>query len=57
MCLWSSQLRFTHCYDPGEYGFSSPDLMIVHRRPPTGQWRSPVELEGFPPWQMRLTEI
>ncbi|KAI0801187.1 hypothetical protein C8Q74DRAFT_473736 [Fomes fomentarius] len=41
----------------GEYGFSSPDLMIVHRRPPTGQLRSPVELEGFPPWQMRLTEI
>ncbi|KAI0756917.1 hypothetical protein C8Q80DRAFT_1131127 [Daedaleopsis nitida] len=41
----------------GEYGFPSPDLMIVHRKPPAGQSRSPVELGGFPPWQMRLTEI
>ncbi|KAI0724629.1 hypothetical protein C8T65DRAFT_714710 [Cerioporus squamosus] len=41
----------------GEHGFPSPDLMIVHRKPPAGQMRSPVELGGFPPWQMRLTEI
>ncbi|KAI0735093.1 hypothetical protein C8Q76DRAFT_791672 [Earliella scabrosa] len=41
----------------GEYGFSSPDLMIVHRKPPARQLRPPVELDGFPPWQMRLTEI
>ncbi|RPD55810.1 hypothetical protein L226DRAFT_565047 [Lentinus tigrinus ALCF2SS1-7] len=41
----------------GEHGFPSPDLMIVHRKPPVGQMRSPVELGGFPPWQTRLTEI
>ncbi|EJF66768.1 hypothetical protein DICSQDRAFT_75790 [Dichomitus squalens LYAD-421 SS1] len=41
----------------GEYGFPSPDLMIVHRKPPAGQLRSPVEVTGFPPWQMHLTEI
>ncbi|RDX42615.1 hypothetical protein OH76DRAFT_1410958 [Lentinus brumalis] len=41
----------------GEHGFPSPDLMIVHRKPPAGQLRSSVELGGFPPWQMRLTEI
>ncbi|KAI1797951.1 hypothetical protein LXA43DRAFT_982766 [Ganoderma leucocontextum] len=41
----------------GEYGFPSPDLMIVHRKPPAGQLRSPVESAGFPPWQLHLTEI
>ncbi|KAI0361532.1 hypothetical protein OH77DRAFT_1492567 [Trametes cingulata] len=41
----------------GEHGFPSPDLMIVHRKPPIAQLRSPVELNGFPPWQTRLTEI
>ncbi|KAI0375075.1 hypothetical protein BV20DRAFT_933788 [Pilatotrama ljubarskyi] len=41
----------------GEHGFPSPDLMIVHRKPPVAQLREPVELDGFPPWQTRLTEI
>ncbi|PIL31890.1 hypothetical protein GSI_06594 [Ganoderma sinense ZZ0214-1] len=41
----------------GEYGFPSPDLMIVHRKPPAGQLRAPVESAGFPPWQLHLTEI
>ncbi|KAM5536248.1 hypothetical protein V8D89_010147 [Ganoderma adspersum] len=41
----------------GEYGFPSPDLMIVHRKPPAGQLHAPVESAGFPPWQLHLTEI
>ena len=41
----------------GEYGFPSPDLMIVHRKPPAGRLRSPVESAGFPPWQLHLTEM
>ncbi|EIW64594.1 uncharacterized protein TRAVEDRAFT_25727 [Trametes versicolor FP-101664 SS1] len=41
----------------GESGFSSPDLMIVHRKPPLPQLPEPAELGGFPPWQTRLTEI
>ncbi|KAI0335196.1 hypothetical protein GY45DRAFT_1241152 [Cubamyces sp. BRFM 1775] len=41
----------------GEHGFPSPDLMIVHCKPPVSQLRPPVELGGFPPWQTRLTEI
>ncbi|KAI0639478.1 hypothetical protein C8Q77DRAFT_66847 [Trametes polyzona] len=41
----------------GENGFSSPDLMIVHRKPPIAFVPPPAELGGFPPWQTRLTEI
>ncbi|KAI0669821.1 hypothetical protein C8Q78DRAFT_147308 [Trametes maxima] len=41
----------------GEHGFPSPDLMIVHQKPPVAQLHSPVQLGGFPPWQSRLTEI
>ncbi|KAI8990507.1 hypothetical protein BD414DRAFT_483866 [Trametes punicea] len=41
----------------GEHGFPSPDLMIVHRKPPISLLRPAVELSGFPPWQTRLTEI
>ncbi|KAI0788477.1 hypothetical protein C8Q75DRAFT_807689 [Abortiporus biennis] len=40
----------------GEHGFSSPDLMIVHNLTPSPVPKT-LELEGFPPWQMRLTEI
>ncbi|KAI0651928.1 hypothetical protein C8Q79DRAFT_67547 [Trametes meyenii] len=41
----------------GEHGFPSPDLMIVHQKPPVVQLHMPVQLGGFPPWQSRLTEI
>ncbi|KAH9944321.1 uncharacterized protein BXZ73DRAFT_87239 [Epithele typhae] len=41
----------------GDYGFPSPELTIVHQRPPVEQLCCPVELHGLPPWQMRLTEI
>ena len=49
--------RLTTLLCAGPYGLPSPDLMIVHRTAPAGQMRWPVELGGFPPWQMRLTEI
>ncbi|PCH33694.1 hypothetical protein WOLCODRAFT_160272 [Wolfiporia cocos MD-104 SS10] len=40
----------------GKDGFPSPDLMIVHEIFP-GRKRLPLELHGFPPWQIRLTEF
>ncbi|CAL1695669.1 unnamed protein product [Somion occarium] len=40
----------------GELGFPEPDLMIVHQVSPSHP-RKPLELYGFPPWQIRLTEI
>ncbi|THH16811.1 hypothetical protein EW146_g3880 [Bondarzewia mesenterica] len=41
----------------GEHGFAPPDLMIVHHVTPPKLRRIPLELYGFPPWQIRLTEI
>jgi undecaprenyl pyrophosphate synthase len=38
----------------GESGLPAPDLMIVHS---TSCEHRPLELHGFPPWQIRLTEI
>jgi dehydrodolichyl diphosphate syntase complex subunit NUS1 len=38
----------------GEYGFTGPDLMIVHSLTNSN---APLELDGFPPWQLRLTEL
>lgn len=35
-------------------GLSSPDFMIVHY---THVPHTPLELHGFPPWHIRLTEI
>lgn len=43
-------------WDVGELGFPEPDLMIVHQVSPSHP-RKPLELYGFPPWQIRLTEI
>ncbi|KAH8100662.1 hypothetical protein BXZ70DRAFT_167614 [Cristinia sonorae] len=40
----------------GERGLSPPDLMIVHDMASSRRQR-PLELHGFPPWQMRLTEF
>jgi len=37
----------------GDHGFPAPDLMIVHDMSKS----STLELHGFPPWQIRLTEI
>jgi len=37
----------------GDHGFSSPELMIVHDMSRS----TALELYGFPPWQIRLTEI
>ena len=36
-------------------GVSSPDFMIVH--PPLYQNKTPLELHGYPPWHIRLTEM
>lgn len=41
----------------GHYGFSSPDLMIVHDVRALRLHKKPLELHGFPPWQTRLTEF
>ncbi|KAF4572958.1 UPP synthase family protein [Pleurotus pulmonarius] len=41
----------------GEEGFSSPDLMLLHSMKPPIAPVPPPELLGFPPWQIRLTEI
>ncbi|KDQ63601.1 hypothetical protein JAAARDRAFT_29624 [Jaapia argillacea MUCL 33604] len=41
----------------GEQGFPSPDLLIVHRISPAKHNQIPLELHGFPPWQIRLTEF
>lgn len=40
----------------GRHGFSSPDFMIIHHISPEN--RQPcLELHGFPPWQIQLTEL
>ncbi|OBZ79860.1 Dehydrodolichyl diphosphate syntase complex subunit Nus1 [Grifola frondosa] len=49
-------LEELHSLLEGENGFPSPDLAIVHRTPSKTS-NLPVELDGFPPWQARLTEI
>jgi len=41
----------------GKHGFTSPDLMILHPLLPSEYNKAPMELHGFPPWQIRLTEI
>jgi len=41
----------------GRYGLQSPDFIIVHRICPFQDYRIPLELYGFPPWQMGLSEI
>ncbi|KZT02646.1 uncharacterized protein LAESUDRAFT_661349 [Laetiporus sulphureus 93-53] len=40
----------------GKEGFPSPELMIIYRISPRTA-RMPLELHGFPPWQIRLTEF
>ncbi|KIK70941.1 hypothetical protein GYMLUDRAFT_52117 [Collybiopsis luxurians FD-317 M1] len=41
----------------GQNGLSPPDFMIIHPVHPSKYHRSPIELHGYPPWQVRLTEI
>ncbi|GJE86181.1 hypothetical protein PsYK624_022610 [Phanerochaete sordida] len=41
----------------GESGFTCPDLMIVHQVTPHKYPKNVLELHGFPPWQMSLTEF
>ncbi|KAJ3823585.1 hypothetical protein EV361DRAFT_489522 [Lentinula raphanica] len=41
----------------GNFGLSPPDFMIIHPVHPSKYHRSPIELHGYPPWQIRLTEI
>jgi len=40
-----------------EDGLSSPDFMIIHHLTASCRVSAPPELHGFPPWQLRLTEI
>ncbi|KZT30530.1 hypothetical protein NEOLEDRAFT_1144159 [Neolentinus lepideus HHB14362 ss-1] len=46
-----------NCVLEGPHGFPSPDLMVVHYVSKPKQNPLPLELHGFPPWQIRLTEI
>ncbi|KAF8213090.1 hypothetical protein K438DRAFT_1803389 [Mycena galopus ATCC 62051] len=39
------------------HSLSDPDFMIVHHLRPSDGLPPPLELYGFPPWQIRLTEI
>jgi len=41
----------------GEGGLSAPDLMVVHHVTCPPRQRCPMELQAFPPWQIRLTEF
>ena len=41
----------------GKYGFPGPDLMLIHNILPHKWSRNVLELHGFPPWQIRLTEF
>ncbi|KZS95996.1 hypothetical protein SISNIDRAFT_548117 [Sistotremastrum niveocremeum HHB9708] len=40
----------------GEAGFPSPDLLLVHNTARSSH-DEPLALHGFPPWQIRLTEL
>ncbi|KAJ7932440.1 hypothetical protein B0H13DRAFT_1955484 [Mycena leptocephala] len=40
----------------GPHSLSAPDFLIVHHLCPS-DYALPLELHGFPPWQIRLTEI
>ncbi|KAH9950394.1 hypothetical protein B0H21DRAFT_723256 [Amylocystis lapponica] len=55
-CTTSIEHEFNQTLE-GENGFPSPDLMIVHDICPRGSYKTPLELHGFPPWQIRLTEF
>ena len=46
-----------HVFLPGKYGFTGPDLMIIHNIIPQKRSKDVLELYGFPPWQIRLTEF
>ncbi|KAJ7125624.1 hypothetical protein C8R43DRAFT_1029634 [Mycena crocata] len=41
----------------GTNSLSAPDFMILHHLRPSDHSPLPLELYGFPPWQVRLTEI
>jgi dehydrodolichyl diphosphate syntase complex subunit NUS1 len=47
---------FEHLLE-GDDGLCPPDFMIVHCLNPFQRHQSPLELHGFPPWHIRLTEI
>jgi len=40
-----------------DHTLSSPDFMIIHPVNPLHYNRTPMELHGYPPWHIRLTEI
>jgi len=41
----------------GKHGLSSPDFMIVHPISRSKYNQTTLEIHGFPPWQIRLTEF
>ncbi|KAJ6604609.1 hypothetical protein DFH09DRAFT_1123245 [Mycena vulgaris] len=41
----------------GPHSLSAPDFLILHHLRPCNRSFPPLELHGFPPWQIRLTEI
>lgn len=43
-------------FTAGTHGFACPDLMIIHDLTPSFPSKA-LELDGFPPWHIRLTEF
>ncbi|KAJ7293537.1 hypothetical protein C8J57DRAFT_1269285 [Mycena rebaudengoi] len=41
----------------GPHSLSPPDFLILHDLRPSTHLLAPLELHGFPPWHVRLTEI
>lgn len=41
----------------GQRGMPSPDFMIIHHISQLQNNQPPLELHGFPPWQIQLTEL
>lgn len=55
--LHNSALFFIFERITDHFRLPPPDLMIIHPLKQSGLICSPMELHGFPPWLLRLTEI
>jgi len=55
--LFQLSVNDLQCILEGTHGLCSPDLLIIHHVTPVERQKLPLELYGFPPWQVRLTEI
>jgi dehydrodolichyl diphosphate syntase complex subunit NUS1 len=59
--LEGTEFVLLHWHHPdiytGKHGLPAPEFMIIHSISPSTHNPTPIELHGFPPWQIRLTEI